>query len=840
VTVRPRISGKFLYRGNDKLYLKGVTYGTFAKNAEGFQFPVRRQVEADFSLMGEHGFNAVRVYTPPPAWLLDAAAKNGLHVMVGLSWDQYVAFLEQRGRTAAIQARIREQVRQYAGHPAVLCYTLANEIPAPIVRWYGRRRIEDFLRGLYDAAKEVDPTGLVTYVNFPTTEYLVLPFLDFFCFNVYLEQRQRLEAYLGRLQNLAGERPLLLAEVGLDSRRNGEQKQADTLSWQIEASFASGCAGLFVFAWTDEWNVAGYDVEDWDFGLVRRDRSPKRALAAVTSGLCAAPFSNDLSWPRVSVIVCTFNGRKTLRDTLQALQRLDYPDFEIIVVSDGSNDGCVALAYGYGVNVITGPNRGLSEARNVGFRAASGQIVAYVDDDAYPDPQWLRYLAYGFMSTSYAAIGGPNLAPAGSGWVADCVANSPGGAQHVLLSDLEAEHIPGCNMSYRRWVLEQLGGFDGQFRIAGDDVDLCWRVLERGWTIGFSPAALVWHHRRNSIRGYFKQQENYGKAEAMLERKWPRKFNTAGHACWSGRVYGKGHTAGVQKWRSRIYHGIWGSAPFQSLYEPPATLWEHLPLMPEWYLVNAALAALVVCGLLWHPLFAAAPVLLLAAGLPLVQAIRSALDGHSPTQPLSMVERLRFRIVTAFLHMLQPMARLFGRLSFGLSPWRMRLTGRLSWPTEKRVALWSETWRPHEERLQGLFDSLIAGNALVDIGGAFDRWDLHIRGGLLGAVRTLIAVEDHAPGRQLIRCQFRPRASLTVSVVAAVFGVLGLIAALDGATLAAIVLTSLTAVLIGRIVFEQASAMSAALTATAAFVERHTLVRLPSQPRAPEEQRVSG
>ena len=143
------------------------------------------------------------------------------------------------------------------------------------VRWYGHRRIEQYLERLYHAAKAEDPEGLVTYVNFPSTEYLELPFLDFVAFNVYLESQQNLESYLARLQNIAGDRPLVMAEMGLDSRRNGEEKQAETLDWQIRTIFAGGCAGSFVFAWTDEWYRGGYAIEDWDFGITSRNRQPK-------------------------------------------------------------------------------------------------------------------------------------------------------------------------------------------------------------------------------------------------------------------------------------------------------------------------------------------------------------------------------------------------------------------------------------------------------------------------------------------------------------------------------------------------------------------------------------
>ena len=130
----------------------------------------------------------------------------------------------------------------------------------------GGGAFESFLERLYKAVKEVDPEALVTYVNFPTTEYLELPFIDFVSFNVYLETREKLEGYLARLQNLAGEKPLVMAEIGLDSMRNGQDAQASTLEWQIRSTFATGCSGIFVFSWTDEWHRGGFDIEDWGSG----------------------------------------------------------------------------------------------------------------------------------------------------------------------------------------------------------------------------------------------------------------------------------------------------------------------------------------------------------------------------------------------------------------------------------------------------------------------------------------------------------------------------------------------------------------------------------------------
>src|SRR5437588_7775073 len=116
----------------------------------------------------------------------------------------------------------RREVRTLVGFFFFFKQKTAYEIPASIVRWHGRRKLERFLERLYRGAKAEDAQGLVTYVNYPSTEYLQLSFLDFLSFNVYLESDKCLDAYLARLHNLAGGRPLVMAELGLDSSRNGE------------------------------------------------------------------------------------------------------------------------------------------------------------------------------------------------------------------------------------------------------------------------------------------------------------------------------------------------------------------------------------------------------------------------------------------------------------------------------------------------------------------------------------------------------------------------------------------------------------------------------------------
>ena len=823
-----RVSGKWLYAGAERLLLRGVTYGTFADRA-GEPFPSEERVATDFSQMSDAGVNALRTYTVPPTWLLDLAQAAGLRVMVGLAWEQHVAFLDEPGIAESIEERVRAGVRRCGAHPAVLCYAIGNEIPTSIVRWHGARRTERFLARLCRAVREEVPGALVTYVNYPSTEYLRLPFLDFLCFNVFLEDDAPFKAYLARLQNLAEDRPLVLTELGLDSRRNGEEAQAELLRRQLRTAYGLGAAGGFVFSWTDEWHRGGHEVEDWDFGLVDRARRPKAALPAVAEVFAEPVAAPESGWPTVSVVVCSFNGERWMRGCLEALAELDYPAYEVIVVDDGSTDGTAARAAEFGwARLIRTENGGLSRARNVGLEAAGHEIVAYLDDDARPEPSWLTHLVHTLLSSRHAAVGGPNIAPPDDGVAADCVANAPGGPVHVLLSDGEAEHIPGCNMAFRVATLRGLGGFDPAFRVAGDDVDVCWRLHERGETIGFSPAAVVWHHRRPSLRGFLRQQFQYGKAEALLERKWPERYNRRGHVTWVGRVYGNTLAATMNRRRNRIQYGTWGEALFQPrLVAPPGRV-SSLVKTPEWFLLLAGLTGLGGLGALWAPLLLFLLVPVIGVGVTAVEAWRAAAQArftHSPRSP--GLER-RMRLTTAGLHVFQPMARLAGRLRHGLAPWRRHGARTFRLPRPRSEALWSERWRPASARLADLERAL--SDRRVRRGGEYDRWDLEVRGGLLGTARVRLSLEEHGDGRQLVRLRSWPVASIAAVVLGALLAALASLAYLDGAFVAGSAMAVTTAMLAGWCLHDCAAAVGAV----------HAGIRRDADSRAGDYRLVAG
>ncbi len=765
---RPRVDGKFLAVGTERFFVRGVTYGTFRPSADGTPYPPLTNVERDFAAIRAAGANTVRTYTVPPSWLLDAAGRHGLRVLVGLPWEQHVTFLDDRRRAREIVDGVCAGAQVCARHPALLGFVIGNEISAPIVRWYGRRRVERFLDRLCAAVRDVDDGALVTYANYPSTEYLELPFLDLVCFNVFLEEPDAFDAYVARLQMVAGDHPLVVSELGLDSRAHGRAAQADLLAGQVAAAFRGGAAGAIVFSWTDEWHRAGHPVVDWEFGLVEESRDPKPALRSVREA-----FSTTPAWgkhlPRVSVVVCTYNGARTLAECLDGIAALDYPDVEVIVVDDGSTDETSVIASRPDVNLIRTPNNGLSAARNAGLAAAKGEIVAYLDDDARPDVLWLRFVVESLLTTEHAGVGGPNLAPPAP-LVATAVFGAPGGPSHVLLSDLEAEHIPGCNMAFWREALLEIGGFDERFRVAGDDVDVCWRLHEDGRSLGFCAAAAVWHQRRSTVGAFLRQQRGYGRAEALLEQKWPNKYDHRGHISWQGRIY-DGSTSWIR--RRRVYHGTWGSAAFQPLHDREGGRLRSIVLAPEWWGLMLALSLASLYEASVAPLVPRPALLPIPATTVALLALVAAFVAGVASVARRQRHGLRVRTLTFVLTALQPLARLAGRLEHAPSAWRRRSSGPRGLPIPRTVGFWSEEWEPLERRLERVEEELRRTSLVVTRGGPYDRWDLEVAASS-GAARIRATVEEHGSGRQMFRFRVWPR--LTRGRLAAAGALVALIA----------------------------------------------------------------
>jgi O-antigen biosynthesis protein len=755
---RPRVSvdGKFFRLGEQKFYVKGLAYGPFAPNAAGQCFASPEQTRADLAQIREAGANLVRLYQLPAKWFLDLAAEHGLKVLVDIPWNKHLCFLDSREEQANAREAVRRAVSACARHPAILAFSVANEIPPDVVRWSGAEAVAGFIDDLIRVAKQADPECLCTFTNYPPTEYLRPRNTDFVCFNVYLHNREPFQNYLARLQMLAESKPLLLGEFGMDSLRQGDAAQAETLRWQIESAFRAGLAGAVVFSYTDDWWCGEQLVQDWKMGLTTVQRQPKPALVAVQEAFRAAPYFPLRRYPKVSVVVASYNGERTLTSCLDSLRRLNYPDYEIILVDDGSTDATPQIALKHaGVRYFRHEeNLGLSTARNTGIAAATGEIVAFTDSDCRADEDWLYYLVNDLLSSDFVAIGGPNLLPPEDSAVAAVVMVSPGGPAHIMLTDRLAEHVPGCNLACYKSVLAEIGGFDPMFQRAGDDVDLCWRLQQAGYKIGFSPAGFVWHYRRSTVAAYLKQQHGYGEAESLLFRKHPESFNTLGSSLWRGRIYSPSKF-GVLFRSPIIYRGRFGSAGFQSLYAADPAITLMACTSPEYHvLVNLPLWVLSAT---FH---AVLPVAITALLITLGVCVAAGAQAALPR------DRVRWwsRPLVALLFFLQPLVRGWARYRGSLLVRHTALAPeqtldsialRDSNQSLRQVHYWSETSVDRLAWTASILERLEQQGwpNKADVG--WSDYDVEIYDGRWSRLQLSTVAEAHPGGKERVRCRLR-------------------------------------------------------------------------------------
>jgi glycosyltransferase involved in cell wall biosynthesis len=736
-------------------------------------------VRKDFQQMRQLGANCVRVYHVPPTWFLDEADAAGIKIFLDVAWPKNLNFIGNPDLARAGHDAVRQAARACGNHPALFAISVVNEIPPDIVRFVGAKKVEKFIDDLVVTAKTEAPNCLVTFANFPTTEYLQPRGIDFVCFNVYLHDDTVFRNYLARLQMIAGEKPLMLGEYGIDTfREYDEQKQAEILARHVRAVFDEGLVGTFVFSFTDDWFTHGYQIEDWAFGLVRRDRSPKPAFAALAELFPRVPQLTDIKLPRVSVVICSYNGASTIEACLRSMERIKYPDYEVVFVDDGSKDNTqeILKKFPWVVNVRQ-ENKGLSFARNVGARTATGEIVVYTDSDCEADEDWLYYIALALKRSGHAGMGGPNLIPDEGSWVADCVGLSPGGPTHVMIDDRTAEHVPGCNMAFYKWAVEAVNGFDSQYRKAGDDVDFIWRLQHLGHSIGFAPAAQVWHYRRNTVRAYLNQQRGYGEAEALLKYKHPDHFNTLGASHWRGKIYG-GEVIGVRTGRDVIYHGLFGTALFQTIYRRPASLTAQMLMSIEWhllygftFLLSLAFASLGKA----NPVFWVAVVMALS---PMALAVIAALQAPMPRHRHWLT-----RPLIAWLHYRQPIARGWARYSVRLRAKVMRHLGggvgpKRDLPFDPLDLATLCYWHHEKDRfpLLGIItDHMQAAGWRTRPDSGWRDWDIEVLGSRYANIRITTATEHHHGSGLLTRVRVTAHMSTFCKVLMAACALLSVI-----------------------------------------------------------------
>ncbi len=235
--------------------------------------------------------------------------------------------------------------------------------------------------------------------------------------------------------------------------------------------------------------------------------------------------------PTVSVVIPVRNRPEHLRACLAAVDRLDYPRdrMEVIVVDDASSDETAACAEHWSgvwpLRVVRMPQPvGAAECRNQGAAVARGVVLAFTDSDCRPHPRWLRELVPEFVRPNVVAVGGAVLpadddtwldryeaveSPLMHGWVPARV--RPRGAVPYLVT---------ANMLVRRQALIALGGFAPIH--PGEDVDLVWRLCERGGRVLYRPSGIVFHDHRDRLWPFLQRRAAYATSEVVLVERHPQ------------------------------------------------------------------------------------------------------------------------------------------------------------------------------------------------------------------------------------------------------------------------------------------------------------------------------
>lgn len=216
-------------------------------------------------------------------------------------------------------------------------------------------------------------------------------------------------------------------------------------------------------------------------------------------------------YPQVTIIVCTYNRKDELSACLDSLVVQDYPNFDIIVVDDGSTDGTIDLLKEYkarhNIQVVRNEiNKGVSGARNAGIRNATGEIIAFTDDDCIATQNWITELVRGFsIDKKIMIVGGRIDDPTPT----NILGIATKGLYFITNKD-SYDHLPtGGNLACKReYLIHNL--FDETLKYGSDDDDLCQTCLEKGYKFFFRFQASVIHNHRSTFWGLMRQRYIWG------------------------------------------------------------------------------------------------------------------------------------------------------------------------------------------------------------------------------------------------------------------------------------------------------------------------------------------
>jgi GT2 family glycosyltransferase len=233
--------------------------------------------------------------------------------------------------------------------------------------------------------------------------------------------------------------------------------------------------------------------------------------------------------PTFSILVPTWNRPRQLERCLAAMAALDYPHdrLEVVVIDDGSESPIADLvrpgAFSGRVKWLRQPNAGPAAARNLGAQHATGEFLAFTDDDCTPSPEWLRQLAAAFAENPEALVGG---------WTINALAgNLCSTASQLILEtaycwlpwvNSELQFFASNNLAVRADLFLAAGGFDASFR-ASEDRDFCDRWVRTGRSLLYAPHAVVQHWHELTLAGFWQQHFGYGRGAYRFHRARERR-----------------------------------------------------------------------------------------------------------------------------------------------------------------------------------------------------------------------------------------------------------------------------------------------------------------------------
>jgi hypothetical protein len=327
-----------------------------------------------------------------------------------------------------------------------------------------------------------------------------------------------------------------------------------------------------------------------------------------------------------------------------------------------------------------------------------------------------------------------------------------------------AEHIPGCNMAWYRWVFESVGGFDPEYHKAGDDVDFCWRVQQAGHEIAFSPTAIVWHYRRFTLRAFRKQQEGYGEAESLLRFKHLIFFGPTGTAKWRGQIYGTPRFSWFIN-TPIIYHGIFGEGLFQSIYPTPQSEVAGYLSSIEWFALTVFLFGLGI----FLPGLRIVPYLMFGGTLcvAISYMLRARIEPKFDT--------IAARLLVTFLAFAQPLVRGWSRyftwLHFKRTP-RTVISKHEQLPAGAEFAgslrhrcYWSEEGKDRHHLLGAIFALLNEEDWRYSTDTGWNEWDIQIYGNFWWSIVLQTVTEYHGGPKCLTRAGLRHRFVTTTVII---------------------------------------------------------------------------